>query len=98
MKKIKLSDKLRDKIKAQVEIVNHPERITGNSITYIVNEIMSLRSKNLAGEGLQKFIELFIYNQLKKTQPYLQIPKFSGVPKEVLREAMHIVREHNEDI
>lgn len=98
MKKIKLSDKLRDKIKAQVKIVNHPERITGNSITYIVNEIMSLRSKKLAGEGLQKFIELFIYNQLKKTQPDLQIPKFSGVPKEVLREAMHIVREHNEDI
>ncbi|MEC9281590.1 MAG: hypothetical protein VX642_02675 [Bdellovibrionota bacterium] len=95
---IELSEKHKKALISKVEIVNHPDRITGNSITYIVTEIMALRSKNLAGEGLQKFIELFIYNQLKKTQPDLQVPKFSSVPRETLKIAMHIVREHYEDI
>lgn len=77
---------------------NHPERITGNSITYIVYELMNLRDKDLKGQGLQRFIDMFIYNQVKKTKPSIKAPKYNRVPTKVLREAMYIVREHNEEI
>lgn len=79
-------------------LANHPERITGNSITFVVHEILDLRNKNLKGQGLQKFIDMFIYNQVKKVDPKLKPPKYSRIPTKVLREAMYIVREHNEDI
>ena len=96
--KTKLSKKQNEKLKDKVLRENHPERITGNSITYIVNEILDKRSKSLKGSALQRFIDMFVYNQIKKTKPDIEPPNYSRVPSSDLKEAFAIVKEHNEDI
>jgi uncharacterized protein YdiU (UPF0061 family) len=95
---LNLSKSQSKKLKDLVFRENHPERITGNSITYIVNEILEKRSKSLKGSALQRFIDMFVYNQIKKVRPDVEAPNYARVPSKDLKEAFAIVKEHNEDI
>ncbi|MFK8138712.1 MAG: hypothetical protein AB8E15_10165 [Bdellovibrionales bacterium] len=79
-------------------LVNSPERLTGNSVTYIVNEILEARDKKLKGEELQNFIDLFIYNTSKPYNKSLKPPKESRVAKSTVKSMLKIVNEFSEDI
>ena len=84
---------------ARAELRNHPDRITGNSITFIVEEILHLRKRSLSGDALQKFIDLLVYNLVKKIDPSATPPPIdSKIPQNVLKKALYIVREHSEEI
>lgn len=85
-----------------VKDINHMSRITGNSITYVVNELLDHRHKKLKVNDIQAFIELFIYNQAKLlnddyNKNLNKLPK-TRMSKEFLKEMLYIVEEFSEEI
>ncbi|MCB0392612.1 MAG: hypothetical protein KDD58_15085 [Bdellovibrionales bacterium] len=79
---------------------NKEERVTGNALLYIVNEIIENRSKGLKHEEIQKVIDNFIASQVTYSSELKPNTKNLNIArsKNLMRVVEEIAKSHNEDI
>ena len=82
------------------KILNTHERITGNSITLVVDSILWNKETNMNNKQVQKIMDLFIDNYSQNPDKKMLKPRLvddSGV-EELLQHLKSIIIENNEDI
>ncbi len=87
---------------SRAAIINKADRITGNAITVIVDEIMSETKKGLSAMHIQTIMDTFIHSQILVPERYLAIEKnLKKVPpksRAIMKTLLRIVEENREDI
>lgn len=86
----------------QANVMNRENRITGNAVIEIVEELLNQRKKGAAPEMIQGWIDQLILANLAgsdddKIKYYLSKPKILARP-DVLEKLMSIIHEHRHDI
>lgn len=83
-------------------IINKEDRITGNAVTVIVDQIMNESKKGLSASNIQSVMDAFIHSQILVPERYQAVEKsLKGVtPKSrtIMKKLLKLVTENREDI
>lgn len=92
---------LRD-VASRSAIINKSDRITGNAITVIVDEIMTQTKKGLSPANTQLVMDTFIHSQVLVPERYQEteeaLKKVTPRSRAVMKKLLKLVKENREDI
>lgn len=89
-------------IASRSAIINKADRITGNAVTVVVDEIMKETAKGLSVSNIQMVMETFIHSQILVPERYadvqLSLQKVPPRSRSIMKNLLRIVSENREDI
>lgn len=92
--------KLMDTLLQRATVLNREDRITGNALIHIVDEIIESRKKGFSDADLQKVMDEFIKNQSMPPEAVSpdERPFGSGRRQDLIDSLLSLVENHKEDI
>ncbi len=88
-------------IKKRSQLIGSPKRVTGNSLVYIVNELLSKKRSGIKSNEIQNIMENFAKSQCLNPDTDLNFRKKtlqSNKSKALIKTMLTILDEHSEDI
>lgn len=89
-------------VSARTNIINKSDRITGNAITVVVDEIMASSKKKTSNSHIQHVIDHFVVSQVLIPESHvpteLILKKAPTPARSLVKALLKVVEEHREDI